>query len=133
MRSLVMMAASMLVGCGSTVVGEWESQQPIQQQHNRMIVEEELVADATVWIFRTVDGEQVAQSFTFNVDWTERQEGEVYSFEMNCDESPFGSCDPEDDFRMRCDFASEEDTMSCEADDSERWEAYEFSWRKLED
>ncbi len=120
------------VGCGPAVVGEWESSERIQQERSQLVVEEAFVANATVWIFRTVGGAPTAQRFSFDVAWQERRGGESYLFEMSCRDSPYGDCDVEDDFRMVCDLEGDDDRLSCEVDDNPRWAAYGFAWHKVE-
>jgi hypothetical protein len=125
-------ATTLVVGCGPPVIGEWESSAPVQDQRNQLVVDDLNVAEATVWILRTVDGEPTAQSFEFDVEWEERREGTAYSFDMACAESPYGECDEEDDFRMLCDLENDDEALACEVDDNMRWEVYDFAWRKVE-
>lgn len=136
MRALLaVIASSLLVGCGPSVIGEWESNERTKGEANRLTVEAQFAASATIWILRTVQGRDEAQAFEFDVTWDERREGESYSFDMVCAESPYSSgCEEDDDFRMFCDIAGDdEDQLLCEAKDNMRWEAYTgLSWHKLE-
>jgi hypothetical protein len=132
MRIGMMTALVVATGCGPAVVGDWESQEPIEDQHNQLVVEDGSTAESTVWIFRTVGGVQTAQSFRFEVEWKERRDGEAFEFDMKCDESPYGECDEEDNFKMDCDLQGDEDQLACEVGAPSRWEAYGFAWRKLE-
>jgi hypothetical protein len=132
MRAVLIALSLALVGCGPAVVGEWEADEAVKDQRNRLTVDDLNIADATIWIFRTVNGSQQAQSFNYDVEWDERREGSAYSFDMTCKESPYGECDEEDDFRMFCDLEDDDAKLACSVDDNERWKAYPFSWHKLE-
>lgn len=132
MRLPLLVFALFLVGCGPAVIGEWQSDEPVQDQRNQLVVDDMFLAEATIWIFRTVNGKQTAQSFNYAVEWDERREGAAYSFDLSCRESPYGDCDEEDDFRMFCDLVGDDDKLSCEVNDSPRWEAYPFAWHKLD-
>lgn len=132
MRALLFLPALWLVGCGPAVVGDWESNEPIDTQRNQLTVGSASTASAKIWIMRTVGGEQTAQSFDYDVAWDERRDGASYAFEMRCAESPYGDCDDEDDFRMVCDLEGDEDRLGCSVDDNQRWEAYGFAWHKLD-
>ena len=44
-----------------------------------------------------------------------------------------GHGDFEDSFEMACDMDDEGVALVCDVEDNQRWEAYEFNWRKLED
>jgi hypothetical protein len=128
-----MVAATLAAtACAPAVEGDWESQEPIDEQRNRLTVEGEPDATATVWIFRTVNGQQTAQSFEFKAQWQEKRAGESFQFDMRCDVSPYGDCDVEDDFQMDCNLEGDEDQLVCEVDDNPRWAQYGFAWRKLE-
>ena len=129
----LMVAAGILGGCGGGVVGDWESVEPVIEERNKLSVAEPGTAEATIWIFRTVKGEQTAQSFIYEVEWKERREGESFSFDLTCQESPFGECEDEDDFEMDCDLADDDSQLSCDVDENPRWEKYPFAWQKLED
>jgi len=124
-----------LSGCGPAVIGEWESNERTKGEANRLTVEAEFAASASIFILRTVQGREEAQAFAFDVTWEERREGESYSFDLVCAESPYsGGCEEEDDFRMVCDLeGDDENQLACEARDNMRWEAYTgLAWHKVD-
>jgi hypothetical protein len=121
------LAAPCLAGCaGEGLEGNWSSIKPVADAQNQLVLEAEGQGSAKVHIFLTVDNKPQAAAFEHDVDWIDR--GDEIDFELQCEVSPFGECDEEDDISMDCSFNAESRTMKCEAQG--RWRDYDFQWRK---
>jgi hypothetical protein len=131
---LPFVVAAFAMGCddgvdAGAIVGAWRSTEPTAGQHSGLSAQESGQAQATLYILFTEMGETAAGRFEFDSDWELGRDQGLFDFDMHCTRSPFGDCEPDDDFAMECRIDEAETTLSCQGGGN--WSEYMFSWTKV--
>jgi hypothetical protein len=128
-RAAIILMCATLFGCSDesdSVVGNWQSKGVVYGQRNAMSVDDAGSGKATLYIMFVDQGQNVAGRFEFDATWRERAED--FEFGMECTRTPFGTCEPADDFDMECILATEGADLNCTG--SNNWSEYEFAWAR---
>jgi hypothetical protein len=127
---IVGLVASLLTGCGSPLVGDWESDKSLPNgEKNEMTILSDGTGDAQVFATPQSQPDNWVE-FEFDVDW--EQDDEKFDVDMSCKKGP---CDS-DDFKMSCKVIDEDKGLTykleCEVTKNARWQTYPFGWEKLD-
>jgi hypothetical protein len=131
MKRLVVVAVAVLgAGCSEdpTAVGSWQSSLIVVDKKNAMEVADDGHGTALLHIQMTEMGQRKAGPFGFELRWETSRE-DRYEIHMRCQSTPFGACEPEDDFLMQCSLEGEGAALDCSGDG--RWKDYDFGWIRL--
>jgi hypothetical protein len=125
-----LVASSLLVGCGSPLVGDWESDKKLPNgDRNEMSILSDGTGDAKIFATPQSQPDNWVE-FKFDLEWAE--DAEEFDVDMNCKKGP---CDS-DDFKMTCVVVDEGDgsvyKLECKVTKNARWENYPFGFEKLE-
>ena len=135
MRNWILLGLSLsllpfAVGCGSPLVGEWDSDKKIGNgKDNNMFIFSDATGEATIYAAPSgLEADPATyQRFEFDIEWTEV--GSYFELEMDCSEGP---CDG-NDFTMECEVIRlDDDREKLDCDGDKNWKGYVFNWERVQ-